>query len=30
VIANKTEVKCLTCEESFLRDHIEQIASEKA
>jgi len=30
VIANKTEVKCLSCEESFLRDHIEQIASEKA
>ncbi len=30
VIANKREVKCLSCEESFLRDHIEQIAPEKA
>jgi DNA topoisomerase-1 len=29
VIANKREVKCLNCEESFLRDQIE-IASEKA
>ena len=30
VIANKREVKCLSCEETFLRDHIEQIAPEKA
>lgn len=30
VIANKTEVKCLNCGETFLREQIEQIASEKA